>query len=68
VKRNLCKEHVEYGHDVAQAECVITYEDASKTVYTIHTGKKHAGDTSALKKQKKEYSHVLCCLSAEFRK
>lgn len=47
VKRNLRKEQPEYWHDVAQAEGVITYEDASQTVYTgIHTGKKPAGDTS----------------------
>ena len=47
VKRNLRKEQPEYWLAVAQAEGVITYEDASQTVYTgIHTGKKPAGDTS----------------------
>jgi len=47
VKRNLRKEHVEYWHDVAQAEGEITYQDEAKTVYTgIHTGKKPAGDAS----------------------
>jgi len=47
VKRNLRKELPEYWLSVAHAQGTITYQDASKTVYTgIHTGKNPAGDES----------------------